>query len=260
MAKAQFHKNQRVFVKSVGTWSIVEKIVPHWTKGINEPLRIFYEVGLGREFAAEELQADETERASVASMAEQWRIIRTRNKSKSMDECVGHPYPGTHPTIVTGDSDWGGWRVPSAEYELHPFRIEFQTAPIKGEILNPRSGDWLESMLPHELVHASHLAHIQGTSLQGFVSVFSPDFARALHFTSPAGMTEGLAVQYESSITEHGGRLNYAHFNSQYNGWGLWSAITPAGVTNPADRHYIGGSHVVDFLMDQYGETIQGLA
>jgi hypothetical protein len=141
-----------------------------------------------------------------------------------------------------------------------PFRIEFQTAPIKGEILNPRSGDWLESMLPHELVHASHLAHIQGTSLQGFVSVFSPDFARAMHFTTPAGMTEGLAVQYESSITEHGGRLNYAHFNSQYNGWGLWSAITPAGVTNPADRHYIGGSHVVDFLMDQYGEeTVSSL-
>jgi hypothetical protein len=135
-----------------------------------------------------------------------------------------------------------------------PFRIEYQTAPIKGEILNPRSGDWLESMLPHELVHASHIGHIQGTSLQGFVSIFSPDFARAMHFATPAGMTEGLAVQYESSITEHGGRLNYAHFNSQYNGWGLWSAITPAGATNPGDRHYIGGSHVVDFLMDQYGE------
>ena len=31
MAKAQFHKNQRVFVKPVGTWALVEHVVPHWT-------------------------------------------------------------------------------------------------------------------------------------------------------------------------------------------------------------------------------------
>ena len=59
MAKAQFHKNQRVYVKPVGTWALIERVVPHWAKGIDEPIRIHYDVGLGREFAAEELLSEE---------------------------------------------------------------------------------------------------------------------------------------------------------------------------------------------------------
>src|SRR5215831_14199289 len=59
MAKAQFHKNQRVYVKPVGTWALIEHVVPHWAKGINEPIRIHYDVGLGREFTAEELMSEE---------------------------------------------------------------------------------------------------------------------------------------------------------------------------------------------------------
>ena len=30
MAKAKFHKSQRVFVKPVGTWAHVEAVVPQW--------------------------------------------------------------------------------------------------------------------------------------------------------------------------------------------------------------------------------------
>ena len=41
MAKAQFHKNQRVYVKTVGTWALIEKVMPQWAKGLDEPLRIF---------------------------------------------------------------------------------------------------------------------------------------------------------------------------------------------------------------------------
>ena len=59
MAKAQFHKNQRVYVRPVGTWALIERVVPHWAKGIDEPIRIHYDVGLGREFAAEELLSEE---------------------------------------------------------------------------------------------------------------------------------------------------------------------------------------------------------
>lgn len=130
MAKAQFHKNQRVFVKTVGTWSFVEKVLPQWAKGIDEPLRVFYDVGLGRDFAGEELVSDLPERMPVANAAEQWRIVRARNKWKPVEECSGHPYPGTHPTIVTGEMDWGGWRVPAAEYDLYPNRIEYQARNI----------------------------------------------------------------------------------------------------------------------------------
>ena len=37
MAKALFHKSQRVFVKPVGTWAVIEHVVPHWVKDVDEP-------------------------------------------------------------------------------------------------------------------------------------------------------------------------------------------------------------------------------
>jgi len=128
MAKAQFHKNQRVYVKPVGTWATIEKVVPHWTKGLNEPLRIHYDVGLGREFSAEELQAEERQDAAAKVGGESWRIIRQRNKWQNPEDCAHHPFPGTYPVIITGEKDWGGWRVPGAEYDLDPQRIETQAA------------------------------------------------------------------------------------------------------------------------------------
>jgi hypothetical protein len=130
MAKAQFHKNQRVYVKTVGTWALIEKVLPQWTKGLDEPLRIFYDVGLGREFAAEELQSDVIQHSALAGDSEQWRLVRARNKWKSAEECAHHPYPGTHPQVVTGDTDWGGWRVPGAEYDLYPEKVEYQARMI----------------------------------------------------------------------------------------------------------------------------------
>jgi hypothetical protein len=35
-----------------------------------------------------------------------------------------------HPTVVTCDRDWGGWRAPGAEYDLDPQRIEHQAQVI----------------------------------------------------------------------------------------------------------------------------------
>jgi hypothetical protein len=32
--------------------------------------------------------------------------------------------------IVTTERDWGGWRVPGAEYDLDPYRIEHQAEII----------------------------------------------------------------------------------------------------------------------------------
>jgi hypothetical protein len=125
MAHAQYHKNQRVYVRPVGTWAIVERVVPHWTKGLEEPLRIYYDVGLGREFAAEELKAESLPE-SANDDGEVWRIFRAPNKWQSHHETANHPYPGTYPVVITGDSDWGGWRVPGAEYALSPERIEKQ--------------------------------------------------------------------------------------------------------------------------------------
>lgn len=130
MAKAQFHKHQRVYVKPVGSWAVVERVVPHWTKGLNEPLRIFYDVGLGREFDAEELQLEDPLTDKASATMGNWRVMRGRNKWQPAEDCTHHPLPGTYPIIVTGETDWGGWRVPGAEYDLDPHKVERQARLI----------------------------------------------------------------------------------------------------------------------------------
>jgi len=130
MAKATFHKNQRVYVKPVGTWALIEHVVPHWAKGIEEPIRIHYDVGLGREFTAEELQSEEPLSNTAPMGSHNWRIVRARNKWQPTEDCSRHPIPGTFPVVVTGDAEWGGWRVPGAEYDLDPAKMEAQARLI----------------------------------------------------------------------------------------------------------------------------------
>jgi len=126
MAKAVFHKHQRVFVRPVGTWAVIEKVKPQWVKDVEEPIKVFYDCGLGRDFSAPELSAETIEEADAG----QWRLLRARNKWQSPEECAHHPQPGTYPVVVTDSQDWGGWRVPGAEYDRDPARIENQARLI----------------------------------------------------------------------------------------------------------------------------------
>jgi len=175
MAKAQFHKNQRVYVKPVGTWALIERVVPHWAKGLDEPLRIFYDVGLGREFAAEELQFEEPSTSkSDDRSGERWRIVRARNKWQSTEDCTRHPHPGTHPIVMTGETEWGGWRVPGAEYDLDPLKVEHQarliaSAPRLASFANELV-EWARQSgeeLPASLVQLAHDAHDVLTEVEG---------------------------------------------------------------------------------------------
>jgi hypothetical protein len=59
-----------------------------------------------------------------------WRMLRARNKWQLAEDVPHHPYPGTYPVVVTDPADWGGWRVPGAEYDRDPQRIEFQARLI----------------------------------------------------------------------------------------------------------------------------------
>jgi hypothetical protein len=127
MARAQFQKGQKVWVECVGAWAHVEKVQPVWAKGFDEPVRVTYDVGLGREFQASELLLpSEDETPDMAG----WRLLRARNKWQSAEDTPHHPYPGTYPVVVTDAADWGGWRVPGAEYDRDPNRIEFQARLI----------------------------------------------------------------------------------------------------------------------------------
>ena len=112
MAKALFHKSQRVYVKPVGTWAMVERVIPHWVKDVDEPLRVTYDVGLGREFLASELISESamnrregTAAGSDDATLETWRVFRMRNRWQSPEEVAHHPYPGTFPVVMTENAD-----------------------------------------------------------------------------------------------------------------------------------------------------------
>ncbi len=129
MAKATFQRNQRVWVESVGAWATIEKIVPVWAKGFDEPVRVTYDVGLGREFLGHELRPEDRQ-SETGAMADTWRLLRAKNKWQTPDDCPHHPYPGTYPVVVTDPNDWGGWRTPGAEYDRDPVKIERQARLI----------------------------------------------------------------------------------------------------------------------------------
>jgi len=131
MAKATFHRHQRVFVEPVGTWAVIDKVNPVWVKGFDEPVRVTYDCGLGRDFSADELTPETEARGEESEGGtSHWRLMRARNKWQTPEESAHHPFPGTYPVVVTDENDWGGWRVPGAEYERDPNLIEMQARLI----------------------------------------------------------------------------------------------------------------------------------
>ncbi len=130
MAKAQFHRNQKVWVESVGAWATVERITPVWARGFEEPVKITYDVGFGREFQGHELRPEEANDGDSALDLGNWRLLRAKNKWQNKEDCQHHPFPGTYPVIVTDKNDWGGWRTPGAEYDRDPHKMEMQARLI----------------------------------------------------------------------------------------------------------------------------------
>jgi hypothetical protein len=168
MAKAIFHKSQRVFVKPIGTWAHVEQVIPQWAQGIEEPIRVHYDVGMGKKFSADELESEGSNDARAVTLDGEWRVIRGQNKWRNADDCPHHPYPGTHPLVVTSDRDWGGWRVPGAEYNRDPFKVEQQAmlmakVPAFTGILIElvKQADELEDDIPAGILDLARRAHEQ---------------------------------------------------------------------------------------------------
>lgn len=138
MAKAIFHKSQRVYVKPVGTWVLVERVVPHWVKGVDEPLRISYDCGLGRLFQSHELASEKAMHNHVADEAdeddlllEHWRVVRRVNRWRASEpDNLAGVNPGTYPIVATDEGASSGWRVPMSEYDRDPQRVEHQARMI----------------------------------------------------------------------------------------------------------------------------------
>ena len=165
------------------------------------------------------------------------------------------------PVVITDYSDLSNGYVQSWN-----FKSEIILAPIKGKILNPRGGDWLETVLSHELLHATH-ANVKGIFiLNSFGSLFGPDLTRSLNLFPPAGIHEGLAVYHEGKNTlssNHGGRGNYGYFKAKYwanllsdSPWSIGDGLIPTEYHYPLNRHYIAGYFFTDWLQETYGEEI----
>ncbi|MDR9366217.1 MAG: hypothetical protein RI575_12840 [Balneolaceae bacterium] len=141
------------------------------------------------------------------------------------------------------------------------FRSEVELSPIISKSMNPKSGDWLEIVLPHELVHAMHFNY-NPESFTRVLSVFSPDIRRGTHTAAPNGFLEGIAVEYEShNQIPQSGRGNYPYFRNKFRSvlntgdeWSMGQLIHSTTYTPPFDRHYIGGYEFVNWLLDSYGE------
>jgi len=137
MVKALFHKSQRVIVKPVGTWAVVEHVVPHWVKDINEPLRISYDCGLGRPFQAHELVSEQAVHDQNRTlddnedvMLEEWFIDRRTIRWRASTFGLTPANPGTYPVVITDEATRCGWRVAGSDYERDPQRIEHQARMI----------------------------------------------------------------------------------------------------------------------------------
>lgn len=137
MVKALFHKSQRVFVKPVGTWAVIEHVVPHWVKDVNEPLRITYDCGLGRPFHAHDLVSEQAVHSQNRvsdddedMMLEHWSVERRLVKWRPSQFGGSLANPSTYPVVATDEGGKGGWRVGGAEYDRDPQRIEHQARMI----------------------------------------------------------------------------------------------------------------------------------
>lgn len=144
------------------------------------------------------------------------------------------------------------------------FRMEVEIPRMKAKTMNPADGNWLNTVIPHELVHALHLNAIPSFGVSGVTQLLSPDIARSMHLAAPLGMLEGIAVFHESH--HHygiGGRGNHSYFTQRHNAvfdsdkrWSLSQMLMDPAHSYPFNRHYIGGHHFINWLQYEYGMDI----
>lgn len=143
------------------------------------------------------------------------------------------------------------------------FRSEVELSPILGKTMNPQSGDWLELVLPHELVHVMHFS-VNPPGPTRALGLLSPDLRRSVHAAAPLGVFEGIAVQHEShGSIPYSGRGHHSYFRNQFNvlldsrqEWSMGQLLHVSDFTPPFDRHYIGGYEFTNWLLNHYGDKV----
>lgn len=138
-----------------------------------------------------------------------------------------------------------------------PFRQEFDIARLRGLAVAPTARSWLHAVAPHELVHAAHAEFNAGIGIGWGLRLLGPDWSRLLNLWVPAGFAEGVAVFYESQIEGGAGRLHFPFFSMEFRAamaskqpWRLAQLLEASAYTWPFDRHYNGGGHLHQYLIE----------
>ena len=117
---------------------------------------------------------------------------------------AGHSRPMRMPVILNAYNDRSNGFVTTL-----PFRQEIETSSIKGQRLSARYTSWMQAVVPHELVHATHANSHAGFGVGSLLRLVSPDLARSLNLGLPPGLSEGAAVYHESTVQEGCGAAEF---------------------------------------------------
>ncbi len=159
------------------------------------------------------------------------------------------------PVVLNGFNDQSnGYVTPM------PFRQEIEIAFLKSNSLSPAHPSWFDTVMPHELVHAVHADLRKGFGIAGILHPFFPDLSRTFNLLIPQGISEGLAVYYESRHQAGAGRLNHSQFSMRFRAamlsdkpWSMAQLVEAPAYTRPGDRFYLGGAHLVNYLAEEEG-------
>jgi len=166
---------------------------------VPRPLGVRYEILETEHFQVIFQQEAEAEARQAAAILEQ--------QLSSAQELTGHSRVMRMPVVLNAYNDRSNGFVMTL-----PFRQEIETAGIAGHRLSARYLSWMQAVMPHELIHATHAQSDAGFGVGRLLRLISPDLARSLNLGLPPGLSEGAAVYYESTIQEGAGRLNYSLF------------------------------------------------
>ena len=170
-----------------------------------------------------------------------------------------HPPRGTIDLVVSDDADYSnGYATPFPSNRI----VVFATPPIETGGLRFNE-DWLQLVVTHELTHIFHLDRVRGV-WEGLQHVFGRAPFLFPNSYGPSWLTEGLAVYYESRLTE-GGRLKSSNERllaraaaaegrlPQLNELSLGTPRFPGG-----EGAYAYGSLFLDYLSRTRGDSAVG--
>lgn len=158
------------------------------------------------------------------------------------------------PVILVGHTAWA-----NGYYVNFPSAIYLYITSPEDRFLGGRTQDWLKSVYTHELTHYLHLTSLVGPAK--YLRFLGPAVAAMSTPFMGGWWVEGVTTYSETAFAEHGGRGDSASFAHRYLaalGEGrMWSLAqgSYASSYRPADRTYITGFLMVDYISRHFGES-----